>query len=60
MTVYELNNDELNELKEMYCLKFVSDPSYFELILSHDIPNNIIYNEYEYIDFTEDDFFCNN
>lgn len=62
-TVKELTNDELNELKEGYaCLMNEEDEegtSYGELIESHNISNEIIFEYYEGMTFVEEDFFCN-
>lgn len=62
MTVKQLNQDQLNELKQNY---FYSD-NYDEkitnadglpVLFSGDIPNEIIYKVYSGINFIKDDFF---
>lgn len=57
MTVYELNNDQLNELKEVYILDEIDCPSYEDLLDSHSLPNKLIYSRYKDYNFTEADFF---
>lgn len=62
MTVYELNNDELNELKETYACQLNetdNDISYGELLDAHSIPDDVVYNHYDGINFTKEDFYCN-
>lgn len=59
-TVRDLSRDEINELKEAYATQLKNDGiSYGELAESHEIPDDIIFNHYEGVIFTEDDFFCN-
>lgn len=69
MDVTELNRDQLNELKQFFlCDKReieceesgekYNTPSYSELVLSEDIPDDVIFEYYEGIIFSEDDFFC--
>lgn len=59
--VTELNQDELNELKEDYLFRIKCDEevSYSEIIMAHEIPNEVIFKEYEGISFVEEDFSCN-
>ena len=58
-TVHELNEDELNELKDAYFdqLQYTEDADTFES--ADDIPNEIIFDHYEDIGFVKEDFFCN-
>lgn len=61
MTVYDLNRDQLNELKQSYSaqLEECGDGiSYEELIKAEDIPDEVIFNHYDGIIFSDDDFFC--
>lgn len=64
MVVTELNRDQLNELKQAYitqlteCDDEVLGTSYEELIVSQDIPDEVIFEHYAGFDFSEDDFFC--
>lgn len=64
MTVKELNQNEFYELKSAY---FYSD-NYNEniaqkngtrAIFPEDIPNEIIFDAFQGIDFVKEDFFCN-
>ena len=64
MSVYELNEDELNQLKEDYIIRLLNEeenrcPSWGELLDSHDIDNKVIYEEYGHISFVKEDFWCN-
>ena len=60
-TVYDLNEEELNELRETYYYQLLdSDEDVLENYdWAADIPNEVIYNHYDGISFTEDDFWCN-
>jgi hypothetical protein len=62
-TVYELKHDELNELKQSYVTEQADKRgegiSYGELADSENIPNDVIFNHYNGIVFSNDDFFCN-
>lgn len=60
MTVKELNREQLNELKQAYAfqLKEDCDMSYEELVNTTTIPDDVIFEHYDGIIFTEDDFFC--
>lgn len=66
MTVKELSREQLNELKESYAIQLsdcgeleeVSGISYGELLESKNIPDEVIFNHYDGVTFTEDDFFC--
>ena len=60
-TVYDLNEEELNELRETYYYQLLdSDEDVLEdYDWATDIPDEVIYNHYDGICFTEDDFWCN-
>ena len=66
MTVQELNREQLNELKQVYACQLadcgedeeVMGVSYKELTDASFIPDDVIFNHYDGINFTEDDFFC--
>ena len=74
MTIKELSKDQLHELKEIYLMKLADEgtfaevmdvdydePSYGDLSNADDIvPDDVIFREYDGIDFVEDDFFCTN
>lgn len=63
MTVKDLNQEQLNELKQNY---FYSD--YYDekitttaglpVLFSADIPDHIIYKIYNGVEFVKEDFFC--
>ena len=60
MNVTELSRDELNELKQAYATQlYDKDISWGELAVAGEIPDDIIFDHYSGISFTEDDFFCN-
>lgn len=58
MTVYELNQDELDELKQRY---FYDDCEECQLYYDFwfNIPDITIQLWYEQFNFVKDDFFCN-
>lgn len=59
-TVYDLTLDELSELKTAYFYNPENDDTIPDYICFPEaIPNDIIYNNYDGIIFTTDDFFCN-
>lgn len=60
-TVYDLNEEELNELRETYYYQlFECDEDVLEdCDCASDIPNEVIYNHYDGIYFVDDDFWCN-
>ena len=60
-TVKELTREELNELKASYLTKLKEDesPSYQDYVNAENIPDEIIFEEYEGITFVKEDFFCN-
>lgn len=62
MTVYELNAEQLQCLKQSYLVQKrdeANEPCYMSELADADnlISNDEIYREYEGISFTEDDFF---
>jgi hypothetical protein len=62
MTVYELNEDQMQCLKQSYLVQKrdeAGEPCYMSELADADnlINNEEIYREYEGISFTEDDFF---
>lgn len=67
MFVTELNREQLDELKQDYICQLaetgeyedVVGVSYGELMDSVNIPDDVIFEHYDGIMFTEDDFFCN-
>ncbi len=63
MTVRELNEDQMRELKEQMLFHLLDEcgesPSYGELAnVDVAIPDEEVFSEYEDRDFSEDDFFC--
>ena len=62
MNVRELNRNQLNELKEHYLTQKLynenKDVSYGELLESHNISDSVIFDEYDGINFYNDDFTC--
>lgn len=59
MYVTELSREELDELKYNYADERTHGCSYEELMESLDIPDDVIFEHYDGIDFVKDDFFCN-
>ena len=60
MKVDELNRDELTELKRNYYSEKNKNVSYGELSFIDDlVTDSEIYKEYEGVEFTSEDFFCN-
>jgi hypothetical protein len=73
MTVHELSRDEIRELKERYLIELANEgkyaevlgvdwdaPSWGEMAAADEIvPDDVIFYNYEDIDFVPDDFFCN-
>ena len=61
MTVRELNEYQLLELKIKYIFDRFEEhgktPSYKDVAESENIPDGLMFVEYDGIDFTEDDFF---
>lgn len=62
MTVRDLNREQLNELKETYATQLAETDQevigYEGLSNATEIPDEVIFNHYEGITFSEDDFFC--
>ncbi len=67
MTVDELTREQLDELKQSYATQLadcgenneILGISYKELPeAAENIPDEVIFNHYEGVTFTEDDFFC--
>ena len=58
MNVRELNREQLNELKTSLVYKIIESPSMETLSYADDIPDAIIYDYYDEITFSKDDFFC--
>lgn len=59
-TVYDLTQEELNELKAAYFFADdIDDEILGDISSLEDIPNDFILNYYNGISFTDDDFFCN-
>lgn len=62
-TVYDLTREELNELKDSYF--WSDDPDVQEILeesgidYSWQIPDDVIFHNYEGIAFVEEDFWCN-
>lgn len=61
MTVKELNKEQLTELKQAYATQLMEtegeEISYGELVDAAEIPDDVIFEHYDGIIFTEDDFF---
>ena len=66
MTVRELNQEQYKELCQRYITEFWTDleegttsPSYYDLVHADElVSEDVIYNYYDGIEFTEDDFYC--
>lgn len=64
MTVRDLDREQLNELKQAYATQLAEcgedelGLSCEELADTSEIPEEVIFNHYEDMIFTEDDFFC--
>lgn len=58
MHVTELSREELDELKYNYADERTHGCSYEELMGSLDIPDDVIFEHYDGIDFVKDDFFA--
>lgn len=64
MSVYELNKDQMEELKQSYlsdllCRKENRTPYYGELAAADEmVSNEAIFNAYSGVEFSSDDFFC--
>ena len=61
-TVYDLNRDQLDELKQTYACQLAETDgdvlSYGELADASNIPDDVIFEHYNGVSFTDDDFFC--
>lgn len=58
MSVYELNRDQLNQLKQDMVFEAIESPSYGEIADAENIPDKAVYEHYAGIDFSEEDFWC--
>ena len=58
MRVRDLNREQLNELKQHYICEQIDNPSYLDLANAEDIPDEIIYDYYDFVHFVSDDFSC--
>jgi len=70
MTVQELSREQLTELKEHYLVELDNegtleeitglDAIYYGVLADIDevVPDEVIFDHYDGIDFVEDDFFC--
>ena len=62
MTVRELNQEQLNELKVSYIFDQFNNqgecPAYSDIINATKIANEVIFEAYDGIHFVEEDFFC--
>lgn len=62
MLVRDLNREQLNELKQIYAAQLAETEQevigYDGLSNATEIPDEVIFNHYEGIIFSEDDFFC--
>lgn len=56
MTVRELNEEQMENLKRSYVFEKVRNPSSQELADSIYIPDEVIYKHYDGINFVEEDF----
>lgn len=72
MDVRDLSKEQMLELKQMYLTQLAdegsyaevldvdhNEPSYYDLANADDIvPDDVIFRNYEGVDFVDDDFFC--
>lgn len=59
MTVYDLNEDQISELKTAYFWgEETKDITPDDIMLPEQIPDDIIFNYYDCFIFTNDDFCC--
>lgn len=56
MTVRELPRDQLAQLKQAYICELLADPSWGDLADAQDLPDDIIFEHYDGIEFVDDDF----
>lgn len=60
MNVQELNRAEMEELKQMYLFETTAGPlTWGDIAAACEIPNEIIFDYYEGVRFSKDDFTCN-
>ena len=60
MTIFELNKDELNQLKSDYFWNEETQDILEDCYsCPEDIPDDIIYNHYKDVMFIKEDFWCN-
>ena len=58
-TVYDLTKNQFEELKSTYFYQLLDDGDVLnEICYPEQLPDDIIYNHYEGINFTDDDFYC--
>ena len=57
MTVKDLSRNQLDELKQAYAIQ-LSETEGEEITDSAEIPDEVIFNHYDEVIFTNDDFFC--
>lgn len=72
MNVYELTDGQIDELKQTYLCELADcgeyadvmgvdwdEPSWGELANARElVPTDVIYDKYDGVEFTDDDFFC--
>ena len=59
MSVYELTRNQLDELKTAYFYQDeVQDILSENIVYPEQIPDDIIFNHYDGIEFVDEDFFC--
>ena len=59
MKVYDLTQDEIDELKTALFYERDADEIFEGLQYPCEIPNDFVYQHYEDVTFAKDDFFCN-
>lgn len=72
MEVRELNKEQMHELKERYLIQLADEGNFAEVLgVDYDapsygdmanadriVPDDVVFHEYEGVDFVTDDFFC--
>lgn len=58
MSVYELNRDQLNQLKQDMVFEAIDNPSYGEIADVDRIPDEAVFRRYAGTNFCEEDFWC--
>lgn len=58
-SVYDLDEAELAELKEAYYIMLMESDDDVEYMYPDEIPDVVVMEYYDGIQFTKDDFFCN-